>query len=114
MSDDNPQWFAANHKPPLVVPNAKPQGARRNYKQEMERVRLYLPSFQVRPMAWNTHRPTSHWECPGTRVRLEFVSGRHWKLDQVTAVGDPTHLVQLGAGHRVSAGEGLEIDQQAR
>ena len=34
------------------------------------------------------------------------LSGRHWELDQVPAVGDPTHIVQLGTGHRVSAGEG--------
>src|SRR5260370_21262952 len=34
------------------------------------------------------------------------LSGRHWELDQVPAVGDPTHVVQLGTGDRVSAGEG--------
>ena len=34
------------------------------------------------------------------------LSGRHWELDQVPAVGDPTHMVQLGSGQRVSAGEG--------
>jgi hypothetical protein len=33
------------------------------------------------------------------------LSGRHWKLDQVPAVGNPTHIVQLGADNRVSAGE---------
>ena len=33
-------------------------------------------------------------------------SGRHWELDQVPAVGDPTDIVQLGTGHHVSAGEG--------
>ena len=34
------------------------------------------------------------------------LSGRHWELDQVPAVGDPTDIVQLGAGHRVAASEG--------
>ena len=34
------------------------------------------------------------------------LSGRHRELDQVPALGDPTHIVQLGTGHRVSAGEG--------
>src|SRR6266852_5806532 len=34
------------------------------------------------------------------------LSGRHRELDQVPAVGDPTHIVQLGTGHRVSADEG--------
>jgi FixJ family two-component response regulator len=34
------------------------------------------------------------------------LSGRHWELDQVPAVRDPAHIVQLGTGHRVSAGEG--------
>jgi hypothetical protein len=29
-------------------------------------------------------------------------SGRHWELDQVPAVRDPTHIVQLGAGDRGS------------
>ena len=49
-------------------------------------------------------------------MRLEFpilwlsvsnsLSGRHWELDQVPAVGDPTDIVQFGSGHRVAAGEG--------
>ena len=26
------------------------------------------------------------------------LSGRHWELDQVPAVGDPTDIVQLGSG----------------
>ena len=34
------------------------------------------------------------------------LSGRHWELDQVPAVGDPTDIVQFGTGHRVAAGEG--------
>ena len=34
------------------------------------------------------------------------LSGRHWELDQVPAVGDPTDIVQLGTGHHVAAGEG--------
>ena len=34
------------------------------------------------------------------------LSGRHWELDQVPAVGDPTDIVQLGTGHRVAVGEG--------
>ena len=31
------------------------------------------------------------------------LSGRHWELDQVPAVGDLTDIVQLGTGHHVSA-----------
>src|SRR5580765_1636947 len=34
------------------------------------------------------------------------LSGRDWELDQVPAVGDPTHIVQFGWGYRVSTGEG--------
>jgi hypothetical protein len=34
------------------------------------------------------------------------LSGRHWEMDQVPAVGDPTHIVQPGKGYRVSPGEG--------
>ena len=34
------------------------------------------------------------------------LSGRHWELDQVPAVGDLTDIVQLGTGHHVSVGEG--------
>ena len=34
------------------------------------------------------------------------MSGRDWELDEVPAVGDPTHLVQIGVGHRVSTREG--------
>ena len=31
--------------------------------------------------------------------------GRHWKLNEVPAVGDPTHIVEFGRGQRVFAGE---------
>ena len=34
------------------------------------------------------------------------LSGGDRELDEVPAVGDPTHLAQIGRGHRVSAGEG--------
>ena len=34
------------------------------------------------------------------------LSDRHWELDQVPAVGDPTDIVQFGTGHHVAAGEG--------
>ena len=34
------------------------------------------------------------------------LSGRHWELDQVPAVGDPTDIVQFGTGHHLAAGEG--------
>ena len=34
------------------------------------------------------------------------LSGRHWELNQVPAVGDPTDIVQFGAGHHMAAGEG--------
>ena len=33
-------------------------------------------------------------------------SGRHWELDQGPAVGDPTHIVQIGTGYHVFTGEG--------
>ena len=34
------------------------------------------------------------------------LSGGDRELDEVPAVGDPTHMVQIGTGDRVSAGEG--------
>jgi hypothetical protein len=34
------------------------------------------------------------------------LSGGDWELDEVPAVGDPMHMVQIGRGHRVSAGDG--------
>jgi len=34
------------------------------------------------------------------------LSGRDWELDEVSAVGNPTHIVQLGTGDHVSDGEG--------
>src|SRR6516164_560366 len=34
------------------------------------------------------------------------LSGGSRKLDEIPAVGDPTHMVQMGRGHRVSPGEG--------
>ena len=51
-----------------------------------------------------------HTPLPVIRDRILSVSnslsGRHWELDQVPAVGDLTDIVQLGTGHHVSAGEG--------
>ena len=44
--------------------------------------------------------------APSTLSVSNSLSGRHWELDQVPAVGDPTDIVQLGTGHHVSAGEG--------
>ena len=43
---------------------------------------------------------------PAHRSVSNSLSGRHWELDQVPAVGDRTDIVQLGTGHHVSAGEG--------
>ena len=34
------------------------------------------------------------------------LSGRHWELDEVPAVKDPTHIVQFGTADRVSAAKG--------
>ena len=45
----------------------------------------------------------------GPTARLSVsnsLSGRHWELDQVPAVGDLTDIGQLGTGHHVSVGEG--------
>ena len=42
-------------------------------------------------------------------VRLSVsnsLSGRHWELNQVPAVGDPTDIVQFGTSHHLAAGEG--------
>ena len=33
------------------------------------------------------------------------LSGRHWPLNQIPAVGNPTHVVKLSPVHRVSAGD---------
>jgi PIN domain len=33
-------------------------------------------------------------------------SGCDWELDQVPAVGDPPHMVQIGSGHRLSTADG--------
>ena len=58
-----------------------------------------------------SHHERTH-QGRGTRILpwhlsvSNSLSGRHWELDQVPAVGDPTDIVQLGTGHHVSAGEG--------
>jgi hypothetical protein len=33
-------------------------------------------------------------------------SGCDWELDQIPAMGDSTHMVQNGKGHRLSTAEG--------
>ena len=43
---------------------------------------------------------------PVDRSVSNSLSDRHWELDQVPAVGDPTDIVQFGMGHHVSANEG--------
>jgi hypothetical protein len=53
--------------------------------------------------------PLAPWHLKGIFPKLSVsnsLSGRYWELDQIAAVRDPTHIVQLGSGHRVSAGEG--------
>ena len=66
-----------------------------------------------RPMRYDTGRPRAvirlRISQPRTASLLSVsnsLSGRHWELDQVPAVGDLTDIVQLGTGHHVSAGEG--------
>ena len=54
--------------------------------------------------------------CGNRRRRLRIVRRQLWvsnalsggsrQLDEIPAVGDPTHMVQIGRSHRVSAGEG--------
>ena len=72
------------------------------------------------PYRWNDNRHLTTMSCrtlgpvaPLVRLAAHIglsvsnsLSGRHWELDQVPAVGDPTHIVQIGTGHRVSTGEG--------
>ena len=70
---------------------------------------------------FKTLRPRTTSAKPGLRARRpspmmdlyrknvsvsNSLSGRHWELDQVPAVGDPTNIVQFGTGHHVAAGEG--------
>ena len=35
-----------------------------------------------------------------------LLSGGDWELDEVPAVGDPTHIAQIAAGDSVAAGKG--------
>ena len=42
------------------------------------------------------------WGAGGLSVS-NSLSGRHWELDQVPAVGDPTDIVQFGTGHHLAA-----------
>jgi len=57
--------------------------------------------------------PTAEWTAQQFRMIVacdlcvsNSLSGRDWELDKVSAMGDPTHIVQLGTGNRVSAGDG--------
>ena len=53
-------------------------------------------------------RPVEDFRFPTRRPLWvsKSLSGGSRKLDEIPAVGDPTHMVQIGRGHRVSAGEG--------
>ena len=87
------EMIAANRRRRVPTRDGRPlRRARRRWKVE-------------RFCAWlhNSRRVVTRWErlCVSNSL-----SGRHWKLDQVPAVGDPTHIVQLGIGYLVSAGEG--------
>ena len=61
-------------------------------------------------MRYDTGRPRAvirfKLSQPRTVSVSNSLSGRHWELDQVPAVGDPTDIVQFGMGHHVSANEG--------
>ena len=56
-----------------------------------------------RPMRYDTGRPRAiirlRISQPRTVSVSNSLSGRHWELDQVPAVGDQTDIVQLGTGH---------------
>ena len=44
-------------------------------------------------------KPTASGEAFDSNLSVSnSLSGRHWELDQVPAVGDPTDIVQLGSG----------------
>ena len=65
--------------------------------------------MRVIPLLWKQQHVSGERWVDRLRLRLSVsnsLSGRHWELDQVPAVGDPTHIVQLGTGDRVSTGEG--------
>ena len=51
-----------------------------------------------------------HPSCPENAVIIDLsvsnsLSGRNRELDEVPTVAEPTHLVRIGRGHRVSVGE---------
>ena len=49
---------------------------------------------------------TKPWALPLDRLSVSnSLSGGDWELDHVPAVGDPTHMVQIGGDHPVSTGE---------
>ena len=70
--------------------------------------RLYLPgrprANKVKSEA-NNSSESLDWPPMNLSVSNSS-SGRHWELDQVPAVGDPTHIVQIGRDHRVPTAEG--------
>ena len=71
------------------------------------RRRVYRDRGSARRVAWA--RVAAHRRAVSGDPPLSVsnsLSGRHWELDQVPAVGDLTDIVQLGTGHHVSAGEG--------
>ena len=81
------------------------------YNQALVRrgdVTVWLSSEAI--AAWTPRRSGQRWYSDlAIETALSVsnsLSGRHWELDQVPAVGDPTDIVQFGTGHRVAAGEG--------
>ena len=69
-------------------------------------VKLSQPVPLPYPSTVGMRRQTHLWHPEDHLSVSNSLSGRHWELDQVPAVGDLTDIVQLGTGHHVSAGEG--------
>ena len=70
-----------------------------------------LSCGETRPAASGPHYSTTSLQVPHLPATLAHLSvsnsssGRHWELDQVPAVRDPTHIVQIGSRYPVSNGE---------
>ena len=70
------------------------------------RVREAPAHSNVRPVVTGSGQLRADASGPIWLSVSNSLSGRHWELDQVPAVGDRTDIVQLGTGHHVAAGEG--------
>ena len=98
-------WRAVDEDGDILVQPRRNRHAAVRFFRKLLKTQRHVPRRLITALLHESSRTRT---MPTDRILSvsNSLSGRHWELDQVPAVGDLTDIVQLGTGHHVSAGEG--------